>query len=159
MKQLITLFLAVLLAGGCAANRTNTSAADRKALEKTTAAIRDAFARGDVPAILALHHPDVFKAFGGNNVVMGRAALGKGLTETFRTARLEFVENRVENILFYGETAVETSIFTIRAIPKNGGQPTLSRGRAMVVYVRYKESPTGWASIREMAQAPPDDKP
>ncbi len=36
--------------------------------------------------------------------------------------------------------------------------PTISRGRAMVVYVRYKDSPTGWASIREMAQAAPDEK-
>jgi len=36
--------------------------------------------------------------------------------------------------------------------------PTISRGRAMVVYVRYKDSPTGWASIREMAQTAPDEK-
>jgi hypothetical protein len=26
----------------------------------------------------------------------------------------------------------------------------------MVTYIKYKDSPTGWASIREMAQAAPD---
>jgi hypothetical protein len=30
------------------------------------------------------------------------------------------------------------------------------KGRAMVVSVRYKKSPTGWASIREMIQPASD---
>jgi hypothetical protein len=49
----------------------------------------------------------------------------------------------------------------IKAIPKAGGPPVISRGRAMVVYVRSADSPTGWASLREMAQAapPPENQP
>src|SRR6185437_12040592 len=127
----------------------------RKSFDKTIAAFGDAFARGDVKGIMALHHPDVIKYFGGNNVIKGRAAVGAALAKTFETTRLEFVENRVESTLFYGETVIESRIFTIRATPKKGGKPTYAHGRSMVMYVRYKNSPYGWASIREMAQAAP----
>lgn len=129
--------------------------ADRQSLERTTQAIRDAFARGDVAAIVSLHRPDVVKYFGGANVVTGREELRRGLIQTFRNVKMEFVEHRLESLVFLGDTAVETSIFTIKTTPKAGGQPTLARGRAMVVYVKSKESPTGWQSIREMAQAAP----
>jgi ketosteroid isomerase-like protein len=124
----------------------------RKSLEKTTEAIRAAFGREDIPAILALHHPDVIKAFGPNIYINGRTALEKSLRDNFKANKLSFLENRVQSILFNGETAVETSIFTIQVSPKNGDKPFISKGRAMVVYVRHKESPTGWASIREMTQ-------
>lgn len=131
------------------------SSADRQSLERTTQAIRDAFARGDVAAIVALHRPDVVKYFGGANVVNGRQELQRGLVKTFRNVKMEFVEHRLESMIFLGDTAVETSIFTIKTTPKTGGSPTVARGRAMVVYVKSKESPTGWQSIREMAQAAP----
>jgi len=158
MKILNYIGIVACIAYGCHSSPANVPTEYRQSLVKTTAAIRDAFGRGDVPAILALHHPDVIKYFGGNNVVKGRIALGKGLTETFKSSRLEFVENRIESTVFNGETAIETGIFTIRVIPKNGGQPTLAHGRSMVVYVRYKNSPFGWVSLREMAQAAPDEK-
>ena len=131
------------------------SQADRQSLERTTQAIRDGFARGDVAAVVALHHPDVVKYFGGANVVTGRQELERGLTETFGKVKMEFVEHRLESMVFLGDTAVETSIFTIKTTPKTGGSPTVGRGRAMVVYVKAKDSPTGWQSIREMAQAAP----
>lgn len=131
------------------------SYADRQSLERTTQAIRDAFARGDVAAIVSMHRPDVVKYFGGANVVTGRQELRRGLIQTFRNVKMEFVEHRVESIVFLGDTAVETSIFTIKTTPKTGGRPTFARGRAMVVYVKSKDSPTGWQSIREMAQAAP----
>jgi ketosteroid isomerase-like protein len=131
------------------------SRADRQSLERTTQAIRDGFARGDVAAIVALHRPDVVKYFGGANVVHGREELQRGLVKTFRNVKMEFVEHRLESMVFLGDTAVETSIFTIKTTPKMGGGPTVGRGRAMVVYVKSKESPTGWQSIREMAQAAP----
>jgi hypothetical protein len=76
----------------------------------------------------------------------------------FKSSNLEFVENKGENTLFNGNTVVETCIFGIKATPREGGKPTIGRGRSMVVYVRSKESPTGWASIREMIQAAPDEK-
>jgi len=134
------------------------TAEDRASLLKTTAAIRSAFARGDVEAIGALHDPRVVKYFGGSNVVLGRENLIKGLIETFKNSKMEFIENRVESTLFLGDTAVETSIFAIRVTFKDGRPPIVSRGRAMVVYVRSASSPTGWASIREMAQAAPEEK-
>jgi hypothetical protein len=54
--------------------------------------------------------------------------------------------------LIQGNTAVEQTVFTIQGTPKKGGAPFLFKGRAQVVYVRYKMSPTGWASIREIIQ-------
>jgi len=129
--------------------------ADRQSLERTTQAIRDAFGRGDVAAIVALHRPDVMKYFGGANVVLGREDLRRGLLKTFRNTKMEFVDHHLESLVFLGDTAVETSLFTIKTTPKAGGRSTLAHGRAMVVYVKSKESPTGWQSVREMAQAAP----
>jgi len=158
MKIITILFcMAVLAAGCCGGSGSAGSAKDRHALKETKDAILAAFGRGDVATILLLHHPDIVKDFGGSNVVVGRDALGKGLTEWFRKYKVEFLENRVENTLYNGETIVETSVFKIRSTPRDGGAPSVSRGRAMVVYVRYRGSPTGLVSIREMAQeAPPE---
>ena len=148
----ILLAFATLL---CQAQSLPDTAAEHASLNKATQVLRDAFARGDIPTIVSLHHPNIVKYFGGNNVVVGRADLEKGLKEMFQNGIMEFIGNQVESTLFLGETAIETSIFTIRFTPNNGGQPNVSRGRAMVIYVRSKESPTGWLSIREMAQEAP----
>lgn len=96
------------------------TAADRASLNKATAAIRDAFARGDVAAITALHHPDVVKYFGGKNVVNGRTELTKGLRQMFANATMEFIGNEVESSVITGTTAIETSIFEIKVTPKSG---------------------------------------
>jgi ketosteroid isomerase-like protein len=128
------------------------SASDRAAVEATGAAIRAAFAAGNVAEILKYHHPDVRKALSFQNVQVGREAVGAGLQNTLRQVHLEFVENNVESLLIEGDTAIEQTVFAIKATPLAGGQPSVFRGRTMVVYVRYKESPTGWASIRELIQ-------
>lgn len=128
------------------------SKTDREALEKTSAAIRAAFARGDVEGILAYHHPDVLKGLTYGTSVNGRDALKADLTGTLQRFNLQWQENRVESALIQGDTAVELTSFTIKATPKAGGGPLLFKGRAMVVYLRYKNSPTGWASIRELIQ-------
>jgi len=154
MKTLArTVLLLFLVAVGWA-----QTAEDRASLLKTTAAIRGAFARGNVGAIAALHDPAVIKYFGGSNVVLGRDNLIKGLSETFKSSKMEFIENKVESTLFHGDTAVETSIFAIRVTFEDGRPPVVSRGRAMVVYVRSSSRPTGWVSLREMAQAAPDER-
>jgi len=140
------------------AQSLNGTEADRKSLDKATLAIRDAFAKGDAELAAQLHHPDVVKYFRGSNVVTGRAALQKQLADWFKNSKIEFVENKVESTVFTGETAVQTVIFAIRSTPKNGGKPTIARGRSMVIYVRDKDSPTGWLSLREMTQAAPDQK-
>lgn len=155
MKRLLYFIVFFMATQVAAAQLQPTSPGDRAALARTTKSIRDAFARGDVATIVKLHHPDVVKYFGGKNVVTGREELRKGLIATFRNVRMEFAGNTVESTVFNGNTAIETSIFTFRVIPKDGGKATLSKGRSMVVYVKYKGSPTGWASIREMAQAAP----
>jgi ketosteroid isomerase-like protein len=153
MKTLRSLIAIALFAVGCSASKTDVgSKNDRDALEKTSEAIRAAFARGDVATILAYHHPDVLKGLSYGKSIDGRDALEADLTGTLQRFSLEWQENRVESTLFQGDTAVELTVFTIKGTPRNGGEPFLFKGRAMVVYVRYKKSPTGWASIRELIQ-------
>jgi ketosteroid isomerase-like protein len=142
-----------LLASLCLAPPSRAdSASDRAAVEATGAAIRAAFAAGNVAEIMRYHHPDVRKALSFKNVEVGGNAVAAGLQDSLRQFHVEFVENNVENLLIAGDTAIEQTVFAIKATPLAGGQPSIFRGRTMVVYVRYKDSPTGWASIRELIQ-------
>ena len=124
----------------------------RESLRKTGDAIRSAFAKGDVEEILAYHHPEVVKALAYQNYIVGIKALKADLLSTFKSFKLEFLENTPETILFHEGTAVEMSLFTIQSIPKASGPPAIFKGRSMVVYIEYPASPTGWASIRETIQ-------
>jgi ketosteroid isomerase-like protein len=128
----------------------------RQSLEKATAAIRAAFEKGDAALVARLHSPDVIKYFGGNNVIVGRDAVEKGAREWFQNSKVEFIESSVENTEFIGKIAIQTSIFSIRTTPKDGGKPSIGRGRSMVIYIQDKSSPTGWLTLREFVQeAPP----
>jgi ketosteroid isomerase-like protein len=136
----------------CTAQGSSSPEDDRKALKQTGDAIRAAFAAGDVATVIKYHHPEVNKALSFQKVLIGRDAVAADLRAAFERSHLEFVENRVESLLIHDNTAVEQSLFTIKGTPLKGGEPFLFKGRAMVVYVRYKGSPTGWASIREVVQ-------
>ncbi|KAA6464964.1 nuclear transport factor 2 family protein [Acidobacteria bacterium AB60] len=150
------LVMAAILALACpsphAIAQNPGSASDRAALMRTGDAIRAAFAASDVDAILKYHHPEVEKWLSPTSHTVGRQALRAELLETFKAVRLQFEDNRVESTTFMGDAAVEVTAFTIRVTPMNGGASTAVRGRAMVVYVRSAQSPTGWLSLRELIQ-------
>ncbi len=146
------LVVAVITLGCSGGDKRVRSDTDRNALEKTSEAIRSAFASGDIATIMAYHHPEVVKSLSYANYLIGREAVQKDVAATLQRFHLEWKENNVRSILIQGDTAVELTDFVIRGTPKEQGQPFLFRGRAMVVYVRYKNSPTGWASIREIIQ-------
>ena len=157
----ITFYLSIMLlcGWGLSAQDLNGSPADRQSLDKATAAIRDAFAKGDAALAVRLHSPHIVKYFGGKNVIVGREALMKQLQDWFNHSTVEFIENKVETTVFSGETAIQTVIFAIKSIPKNGGKAVIARGRSMVVYVKEKTSLTGWLSLREITQeAPPENE-
>lgn len=118
--------------------------------------IRQAFADGDIEKIRSLHHPDVVKALGYNDLKLNRDQVIEGLVGVLENFTLEFVTNDVENILIQGDIAIEQTKFAIRGTPKSGGDPFLFKGRTMVTYIRYKDSPTGWATIREIIQPATD---
>ena len=152
------LILAVITAASTAYSSGETrggSTKDRDALKQTSENIRAAFTRGDLATILSYHHPEVVKALSYDKFIEGRDALRADLAGTLQHLNLEWKENRVESLFIQGDTAVELTTFTIKGTPKNGGESFLFKGRAMVVYVRYKNSPTGWASIRELIQPAP----
>ena len=144
--------LSLLLMAYCVVLTHAESNLDRESLQKTSEAIRTAFAQGDVDRIMAYHHPDVIKALSFHKYLVGRDAVAEDLRQTLQKFKLEFQENRVESLLIQGDTAIEQTIFAIKSTPKSGGESSLFRGRTQVVYVRYKTSPTGWASIREIIQ-------
>lgn len=149
-------FVALVVFVSLSATAHAASADDESALRKTSEAIRAAFAKGDVAEAMKYHHPEVKKALAFHKVLIGRGAVAADLNNTFRQYHLEFVENNVESLLIEQTAAVEQTLFTIKVTPIAGGEPVIFKGRAMVVYVRYKDSPTGWASIREMIQPASD---
>lgn len=114
--------------------------------------IREAFGNEDIDKIKALHHPDVMKALGYKDLKTGRQEVIQSLKGTLNNFRLEFIENEVESILVQGDMAIEQTRFSIKGTPKDGGDPWVFSGRTVVTYVRYKDSPTGWATIREIIQ-------
>lgn len=147
-----SLTLAVLVMGSFAINSHARTNADRESLEQTSAAIRDAFARGDVPAIMSYHHPHVAKSLNYGHFLNDRDAVEADITALLKRYTVEWKENNVRSLFIQGDTAVELTDFTIQGTPKSQGEPFTYRGRAMVVYVRFKDSPSGWASIREIIQ-------
>ncbi|WP_299291458.1 hypothetical protein [uncultured Mucilaginibacter sp.] len=146
------LFLLSLSSYSQTINQFNGTQAERDSLRNTSIAIRAAFSKGDVDRIIAFHHPDVIKAVSYNSYQKGRETLRPGLKGTLDSFYLDFVENKTESLYINGETAIEQTLFTIKGTPKGKGEPFIFKGRSMIVYVKYKESPTGWATIREMIQ-------
>jgi ketosteroid isomerase-like protein len=125
---------------------------DRIALRKTLDGLKDGFARGDLDAVMAYHHPDVIKALAYDKLLVGRDALKADMAGTFKAFRLEFVSDEIESFVVIGDLAIEQSRFVIRGTPRAGGEPFLFRGRSQVIYRRYAASPSGWASFREIIQ-------
>jgi ketosteroid isomerase-like protein len=123
-----------------------------KALAQTSLNIRKAFAEADIETIKLYHHPEVIKALAADKLLQGRDAVLDDLKGTLQAFKLEFMENNVESLLIKGNVAIEQTQFSIRGTPKNGGELFVFKGRTMVIYVRYAQSPTGWASIREIIQ-------
>ncbi len=156
MKTLFQLIIIVFFATKAYTQDITDSRALRQSLDKATATIRNGFEKGDAALVGRLHSSNVIKYFGGSNVLIGRDAVEKAARDWFQNAKVEFVENTVENTEFTGKIAIQTVIFAIKSTPKNGGNPSISRGRSMVIYTQDKSSPTGWLTIREIIQeAPP----
>ena len=109
-----------------------------QSLEKATAVIRSAFEKGDAALVGQLHSPDVIKYFGGNNVIISRDVVEKGAREWFQNSKVEFVANTEENTEFVGKITIQTSIFSIKTTPKDGGKSSIGRGRSMVIYIQDK---------------------
>jgi ketosteroid isomerase-like protein len=155
MKLLVQLVILFFFSSHCHSQAMADTIALKQSLDKATAAIRRAFGQGDAALIGQLHSPQVIKYFGGKNVIVGRDAVEKGARGWFEQSTVEFIENTVEDTAFMGDIALQTVIFSIKATPKTGGKSTINRGRAMVIYIQDKSSPTGWLTLREIAQEAP----
>lgn len=79
--------------------------------------------------------------------------MDEDLKNNFSNVKLKWVKNEKESLIIKGNTAIEITKFTIEVTPISGGDPFISNGRAMIVYVRNSQAPHGWASIREVIQS------
>ncbi len=158
LKTLLMVFVFTIPASSSYSQGPADTTDLRLSLENATAVIRNAFEKGDAALVAQLHSPDVIKYFGGTNVTVGRKAMEDALKGWFRTSKVEFIENTVEDTKFIGDVAIQTVIFTIKSTPKNGGEPSIGRGRSMVIYIRDESSITGWLTLREIAQEAPPQK-
>ena len=134
------------------AQKENSNQAIQQEILNHGLMIREAFKEGDIAKIASLHHPDVNKALGYNDLKKGREEVLQGIETTLQLYSLEFIENTIENILVRDAIAIEQTRFAIKGTPKEEGEPFLFRGRTMVTYMRYDQSPSGWATIREIIQ-------
>ena len=92
-------------------------------IDATNAAVREAFAKGDVETIALFHHEDVIKSLGPGQYFEGREALKKQLSETFAGVSLDFGEKGEdlrESLTVCGDTAISITRFEIEWTPKNG---------------------------------------
>src|SRR5258707_9688926 len=112
MNHAKILFILICFLGisACSDRNGSGSPEDRETFDKTKALILEGFAKGDVDAVLEMHHPDVVKYFGGKNIVVGREGLKKQLTDMFSYAKTEFIENNIESTVFNEDAVIETSI-------------------------------------------------
>ena len=53
---------------------------------------------------------------------------------------------------YYGQHRHRTDQVCDSGHAEKQGEPLIFKGRTMVTYVRHEESPTGWATIREIIQ-------
>lgn len=131
---------------------TQAIAQDREQILKHGAEIRKAFEAGDTERIKQLHHPEVIKALGYNDLKTNREEVIAGVVGVLENYTLSFVENEVENIFIQDGVAIEQTRFAIQGTPKTEGNPFVFKGRTVVTYIKYEGSPTGWATIREIIQ-------
>jgi ketosteroid isomerase-like protein len=151
--RLINIFLLTLtLALFVSAKSYSQNEKIKSEILRTGELVRTAFSKGNIETIKSFHHPEVIKALGYKNLLIGRDAVIESLRGTLEGFTLVFVENKVESILIQGDIAIEQTLFSIKGTPKKNGEPFVFSGRTMVTYVKYKKSPTGWATIREIIQ-------
>ena len=156
MRNLSSFLIGTLLLFSSAVSENAfTIANDDKAFEKLRHDLGAAFISGDDQIVASYHHPDVVKALAYDKLVFGRDAVINEFKNVSKYYRLAFKEHKIESFLIQENTTTEISSFTIEGTPRGDSKPFLFKGRSMVVYVRYKPSPAGWALIRETVQPAP----
>jgi ketosteroid isomerase-like protein len=151
---LFLLFSAVMFLSCDSSKNAVSNEDDIEAFKKLRTDLGVAFINGDVQTIASYHHPNVVKALAYDNFLVGRDANMASLQGTLQSYSVNFKEHKIESFEIHGNTATEISSFTIEGTPKGDSKPFIFKGRSMVLYIRYNESPAGWALIREMVQTP-----
>ncbi|MEM8987819.1 MAG: DUF4440 domain-containing protein [Pseudomonadota bacterium] len=152
MKSLLVALTVSLLAAGAA---IAGEAEDRAAVERTIEAVLAAFADSDVDRLVAHFHPGVVQIPSYDKILVNRQAAEDNYRAAFARAKFDFVENDIENLEVLDDTAVYHARYRLKISPLNGAEPSYRSGRYMIVMVRHADSPTGWATYRELVQSEP----
>ncbi|HEY6530592.1 MAG TPA: hypothetical protein VIZ65_18035 [Cellvibrionaceae bacterium] len=134
-------------------NDIDKNSIDKAAIIQTNKNIRAAFTSGNIEEIVRYHHADVEKAFSWNDYQVGSNSVKLGLAGILENYQLEFLGSAedMESLQIFSDSAVMIARFALKGTPKKASvKPFLFSGRTMIVYVRSKDSPTGWLSFREM---------
>ncbi|MEM7700614.1 MAG: DUF4440 domain-containing protein [Pseudomonadota bacterium] len=148
-------WIAALTASAVAACVPGQQSPELARINATNAAVREAFAKGDVETIALYHHKNVTKSLGPGQYYEGREALKQQLTDAFASVSLDFGdkgEELRESLTVCGNTAVSIARFEIAWTPKDGSPGGVARGRTMIVQVRSNEAPHGWVTLTEVIQ-------
>jgi ketosteroid isomerase-like protein len=155
MRQILLISICIFLLSACTKSTNAVSSEDdNKAFAKLRKELARAFIDGDIKTIISYHHPEVIKSHSYNKLLVGRDANIADLKGTLQSFSMKFKEHKIESFVIHGNTATEISSFTIEGTPRGNGNPFIFKGRSMVLYIRYNESPAGWGLIREMIQTP-----
>ena len=147
--------LLLWLAAGSATCVPGAQSPELARIDATNAAVREAFASGDIETIALYHHPDVTKSLGPGQYFEGREALKKQLSETFEGVSLDFGDKGEalrESLTVCGDTAISITRFEIAWTPRDGSPGGVARGRSAIVMVRSDEAPHGWVTLSEVIQ-------
>lgn len=151
--KIVRMMVLFVLSGAFGQEHPTDEETVRQQIERTGAAVRQAFKQGDLETIKLYHHPEVTKALSYTNLQRNREEVLDGLRETMANFELEFLDGKAtEKFIHHGDLVIKQMRFALRLIPKNGDEPFVFKGRTLLVLQRYDESPTGWVTLHEIVQ-------
>jgi len=127
---------------------------DQAAIEETRQRVFTAYNAGDLETMMAYFHPDVVQIPRYDLILEGKEAV----RANYAGALSQFVihiSDTLENLYIDGDIAGTHGRYTVTLTPKGGGSEVSRSGRYMVIMKRWKESPTGWSTFRELVQPEP----
>lgn len=101
------------------------------------------------------------KALAWDSWQYGHQDMREQLDALFNQYQLVFFDDhstQIENVEVFDDMAILIRTFKLKGVPKKEeNQPFVFGGRVMLVLVRSEQSPTGWATLREIIMPAPEN--
>lgn len=129
----------------------NTNQADVAAIEETRAIVFAAYKAGDLDTMMLHFHPDVIQIPSYEKQLIGKDAVRANYAAALEMFDI-VLSDHLEDMHIDGDIASTHGLYTVTLTPKGGGAALSRSGRYMVLMKRWKASPTGWSTFRELVQ-------